>query len=143
MERRRECDSATPVAPGAWEKTSRQGCPTSPPGATAEEETCSTPAFRYNSRVATWYVYLLRCGDGTLYAGVTTDVQARVAIHSAGKGARYTRGRGPLALVHCEPQPDRGAALRREHELKRLRRASKLALCRGGARSGRAPSPRA
>jgi putative endonuclease len=84
--------------------------------------------------VATWYVYLLRCGDGSLYAGVTTDLKARVAAHSAGKGARYTRGRGPLALVHCEPQPDRGAALRREHELKRLRRAEKLHLCRRALR---------
>ena len=80
--------------------------------------------------MATWYVYLLRCGDGTLYAGVTTDVESRLAAHRQGAGARYTRGRGPLALVHCEPQPDRGAALRREHQLKRLRRAAKLELCR-------------
>jgi predicted GIY-YIG superfamily endonuclease len=80
--------------------------------------------------VATWYVYLLRCGDGTLYAGATTDVDARLAAHRNGAGARYPRGRGPLALVHCEAQPDRSAALRREHQLKRLRRAAKLALCR-------------
>ena len=80
--------------------------------------------------MATWYVYLLRCGDGTLYAGATTDVEARLAAHRTGKGARYTRGRGPLALVHCEEQPDRGAALRRERQLKGLRRAAKLDLCR-------------
>jgi putative endonuclease len=95
-----------------------------------QPEKCSTPMFRYNSRVATWFVYLLRCGDGTLYAGATTDVKARLAAHRRGAGARYTRGRGPLALLHWEPQPDRGTALRREHQLKRLRRAAKLALCR-------------
>ena len=60
----------------------------------------------------------------------TTDVDARLTAHRAGKGARYTRGRGPLSLVHCEAQPDRAAALRREHELKRLRRAAKLDLSR-------------
>jgi predicted GIY-YIG superfamily endonuclease len=75
-----------------------------------------------------WCVYLIRCGDGTLYAGATTDLKARLAAHRAGKGARYTRGRGPLVLVHHEAQPDRSAALRREHELKRLKRAEKLAL---------------
>ena len=75
-----------------------------------------------------WYVYLLRCGDGTLYAGATTDVESRLAAHRAGKGARYTRGRGPLELVHCEPHRDRSAALRRECELKALRRVEKLAL---------------
>jgi predicted GIY-YIG superfamily endonuclease len=85
----------------------------------------------------TWYVYLLRCRDGTLYAGATPDVEARLAAHQCGKGARYTRGRGPLALVLCEPHPDRSAALRREIELKRLRRADKLALVR------RAANPRA
>jgi predicted GIY-YIG superfamily endonuclease len=75
-----------------------------------------------------WYVYLLRCGDGSLYAGSTTDVDSRLAAHRAGRGARYTRGRGPLSLVLCEPHRDRSAALRRECELKRLRRAEKLAL---------------
>jgi len=79
-------------------------------------------------RTRRWYVYLLRCGDGTLYAGATTDLDARLAAHRAGKGARYTRGRGPLLLVHHEAHPDRPAALRRERELKRLRRAQKLAL---------------
>jgi pyrroline-5-carboxylate reductase len=80
--------------------------------------------------VPTWYVYVLRCGDGTLYAGATTDVEARIAAHRGGKGARYTRGRGPLALVHCESHPDRAAALRREHQIKRMRRNAKLSLSR-------------
>ena len=98
------------------------------------------PIFRYNSPVPStpsWYVYLLRCGDGTLYAGATTDVDSRLAAHRKGKGARYTRGRGPLSLVFCEPHLDRSAALRRERELKRLRRADKLSLLR----AGRSPVP--
>ena len=75
-----------------------------------------------------WCVYLLRCGDGTLYTGITNDLPRRLAAHVRGRGARYTRGRGPLALVHSEPAGTRSAALRREHELKRLRRRAKLAL---------------
>jgi putative endonuclease len=75
-----------------------------------------------------WCVYLLRCGDGTLYAGITNDLVRRLAAHRKGRGARYTRGRGPLRLVHCEIARDRPAALRREHALKRLKRREKLAL---------------
>ena len=75
-----------------------------------------------------WTVYLLRCSDGTLYAGVTTDLQRRLAQHASGKGARYTRGRGPLTVVHEERARGRSAALRRELALKRLRRSEKLAL---------------
>src|SRR5438105_8030155 len=93
-----------------------------------DQKTCSARVFRYNSRVARWYVYLLRCGDGTLYAGATTDVESRLAAHREGRGARYTRGRAPLSLVLCEPQMDRSSALRRECALKRLRRRDKLAL---------------
>ncbi|MFL5396083.1 MAG: GIY-YIG nuclease family protein [Myxococcales bacterium] len=77
-----------------------------------------------------WHVYLLRCGDGTLYAGATTDLARRFAAHAAGKGARYTRGRGPLALAWSEEVPDRAAALRRENQIKRLARAEKLRLVR-------------
>ena len=75
-----------------------------------------------------WHVYLLRCRDGTLYAGVTSDVSRRFAAHSAGKGARYTRGRGPFVLAWSVEVADRAAALRREHEIKRLARAEKLRL---------------
>jgi predicted GIY-YIG superfamily endonuclease len=74
-----------------------------------------------------WSVYLLRCGDGTLYAGITNDLRRRLAAHTKGRGARYTRGRGPLRLVHCEIALDRSAALRRELALKRMPRAAKLA----------------
>lgn len=72
-----------------------------------------------------WYVYMLRCGDGTLYTGITDNVERRLAAHRAGKGAKYTRGRGPLELVYTEQLPDKSAALRREIEIKRLRRAEK------------------
>ncbi len=85
-----------------------------------------------------WCVYLLRCGDGALYCGVTNDLAARLAAHRAGKGARYTRGRGPLRLVWCEPAEGKGAALRREHAVKRLSTAGKRALVRAVGRTSRA-----
>ena len=72
-----------------------------------------------------WSVYLLRCADGTLYAGSTTDVEARVRAHNAGRGARYTSGRRPVSVVYQEECGSRSAALRREHALKRLTRSAK------------------
>ena len=78
-----------------------------------------------------WAVYLVRCADGSLYTGVATDVARRVAEHNAGTGARYTRARRPVVLVHQEPAPDRSAALRREYALKQLPRALKDRLARG------------
>lgn len=72
-----------------------------------------------------WYLYILRCGDGTLYTGITTDVQARFAQHQAGKGAKYTRGRGPLELVYTEECDDHSAALKRELAIKALPREEK------------------
>ena len=72
-----------------------------------------------------WYLYILRCGDGTLYTGITTDVEKRLAAHRAGKGAKYTRGRGPLELVYREELPDHSTALKREHEVKALSRQEK------------------
>ena len=78
-----------------------------------------------------WAVYLVRCADGSLYTGVATDVARRVAEHNAGTGARYTRARGPVALVHQEPARDRSAAQRREAAIKRLPRPLKERLARG------------
>ena len=72
-----------------------------------------------------WYVYILRCGDGTLYTGTTDDVERRLAAHRSGKGAKYTRGRGPLELVYTEELPDKSAALKREYAVKQLRREEK------------------
>ena len=78
-----------------------------------------------------WYVYILRCGDGSLYTGISDDVPRRLAAHRAGKGAKYTRGRGPLELVYTQALPDKSAALRREAEIKRLRREEKEKLIAG------------
>lgn len=80
----------------------------------------------------TWFVYLVRCGDRTLYCGIALDPEARLAQHQAGKGAKYTRGRGPLALVYREACGSKAEALRRERALKRLRRAAKEALVARG-----------
>lgn len=75
-----------------------------------------------------WYVYLLRCADGTLYAGCTTDPRRRLQQHNAGRGAKYTRARRPVSLVYVEQAEDHSQALRREAALKRLSRKEKLAL---------------
>lgn len=76
----------------------------------------------------TWKLYMLRCRDGTVYTGITTDVQKRFAAHQAGKGAKYTRGRSPLELVYSEECGDHSAALRRELEIKSLTREEKMKL---------------
>ena len=75
-----------------------------------------------------WWVYILRCGDDTLYTGITDDVERRTAAHNSGKGAKYTRGRGPVEVVYREACADRSAALRREAAIKKLPRAKKLEL---------------
>jgi uncharacterized protein (TIGR02453 family) len=80
-----------------------------------------------------WFVYLARCGDGTLYTGVTTDPAARERSHNAGRGAAYTRSRLPVSLVHLEPVAGRGAALRRELAIKGLTRKEKEAMVAGHA----------
>jgi|SRR6478609_10584421 len=77
------------------------------------------------------YVYILRCGDGTFYIGTARDVAERLATHQAGKGAKYTRSRGPLAVVWQEGPMTVSRALRREHQLKQLTRPQKEALVRG------------
>jgi predicted GIY-YIG superfamily endonuclease len=80
-----------------------------------------------------WTVYLARCRDGTLYTGITTDPQRRLAEHNSGVGAAYTRTRLPVLLIYQEILPDRSSALRREHAIKQLTRAAKEALVRPGA----------
>lgn len=77
-----------------------------------------------------WLVYVARCGDGTLYTGITNDLERRRAQHESGGGARYTRGRGRIQIVHVEPAESKGAALSREHAIKRLPRDEKLRLAR-------------
>ena len=76
----------------------------------------------------TWKLYILRCGDGSLYTGITTDVAKRLEVHRSGKGAKYTRGRGPLELVYVEECGDHSAALKRELEIKKLSREEKMKL---------------
>lgn len=83
---------------------------------TLTEETC-------------WYLYILRCGDGSLYTGITTDVARRLRAHRKGAGAKYTRGRGPLELSYQERCGSHSQALRRELEVKALPREKKEALC--------------
>jgi uncharacterized protein (TIGR02453 family) len=84
-----------------------------------------------------WFVYVTRCADGSLYTGVTTDPVARERAHNAGRGAAYTRSRLPVKLVHVEPAADRGAALRREIAIKRLTRSDKEAMVAGAVRTVR------
>ena len=74
---------------------------------------------------STWYLYILRCADGTLYTGITTDVEKRLEQHRAGKGAKYTRGRGPLELLYREECGTHSDALKRELAVKRLPRNKK------------------
>ncbi|MBO9542083.1 GIY-YIG nuclease family protein [bacterium] len=74
------------------------------------------------------FVYLVRCADGTLYTGYTTDVARRLAVHNSGKGAKYTRSRLPVELVAQWEYPTKGEALSAEYRIRRLRPAAKLAL---------------
>ena len=74
------------------------------------------------------WVYVIECADGTYYTGYTTDLQRRVSEHDDGEGAKYTRGRTPVELVHSERFESRSAAMAREYEIKQLRRAEKARL---------------
>lgn len=76
----------------------------------------------------TWYLYILRCGDDSLYTGITDDIQRRLAAHKAGKGAKYTRGRGPLVLVYSEVCGSHSDALKRELTIKAMTRTEKMKL---------------
>lgn len=78
------------------------------------------------------YVYLVECNDGSYYTGYTTDVERRIEEHNAGDGAKYTRGRRPVQLVHVESFETSSEALQREHEIKQLRRSGKERLVETG-----------
>ena len=90
-----------------------------------------------------WFVYMLRCGDGSLYTGYTDNVERRLAVHQSGRGGKYTRSHLPVELAYQEELPDKSAALRREAAIKRLSRQEKLALVQdhktssGGGITGR------
>ena len=78
-----------------------------------------------------YYVYILECADGTLYTGITTDVERRFQEHKAGTASRYTRSHGVVRMAYVETCANRGEASKREATLKRLPRAEKVRLCRG------------
>ena len=77
-------------------------------------------------KVKKWVLYILECKDGTLYTGITNDLSHRLAAHEAGKGAKYTRGRGPLKLQYVEECEDMSHALQREAQVKKLSRQEKM-----------------
>ena len=77
---------------------------------------------------STWQVYILKCADGSLYTGITTNIEQRLTVHNAGTGAKYTRGRLPVTLVYAEPAEGRATASQREAAIKKLGRAAKLCL---------------
>ena len=73
-----------------------------------------------------WYIYMVRCSDGSLYTGITKDVKSRISLHNAGRGAKYTRARRPVERVYREMVGDhRVAAIRREYAIKRMRLIAK------------------
>jgi putative endonuclease len=90
---------------------------------------------RSDSDAGSWLVYMLLCGDGTLYTGISNNLEGRLRAHRLGRtGARYTRGRGPLRLVFVETASDRASASRREAAIKRLARKEKCRLALSAAR---------
>ncbi len=76
----------------------------------------------------TWTVYILQCGDGTLYTGITNNLDRRIAMHESGKGAKYTNGRGPFEVIHTETHISRSDASKREWVIKGLSKAEKISL---------------
>lgn len=83
-----------------------------------------------------YFVYIVRCRDGSLYTGTARDLDSRIGKHNKGTGAKYTRSRRPVALVYFETVEGRGAGLKREAEIKRLTRAQKLVLLRKNSAPG-------
>ena len=83
------------------------------------------PAAKARPAKKKWHLYVLLCKDGTLYCGITNDLERRISQHNAGKGARYTRGRGPMSLLRSWPQKNKSAALRAEFSFKKLSRCAK------------------
>jgi len=76
-----------------------------------------------------WVLYILECGDGTLYTGITDNFERRMKAHKEGKGAKYTRGRGPLTVRYLENCVNHSAALKREYQIKQLTKKEKIKLC--------------
>lgn len=87
--------------------------------------------------MTTCYCYIVECADGTLYTGWTTDPKRRVDMHNKGLGARYTKMRRPVKLVHVEKMPDRLSAMKRERDIKKMSRSQKIKLFVQGRRMRR------
>ncbi|MGI6548800.1 MAG: GIY-YIG nuclease family protein [Syntrophomonadales bacterium] len=85
----------------------------------------------------TYYVYIVKCADTTLYTGMTNNLEARLSKHNLGQGAKYTRGRRPVSLAYCETVSSISEALRREMEIKKMSRSSKLALVASWSTTGK------
>ena len=101
------------------------------PPARAPEPGASPGQVRLECSVVNWFVYVLRCNGGTLYTGITTDPERRLDAHRRGVASKYTRSRLPVKLVYHESHDTRSSALKREAEIKRLRRHAKLDLIAG------------
>jgi len=84
-----------------------------------------------NSSNSPWFVYIVRCADGTFYTGCTNDINNRLQAHNAGKGAHYTKGRGPVELLYTENVANRSEAQKRESQIKQLTRSEKIELFSG------------
>ena len=89
--------------------------------------------FFLSNAMPDWYVYIVRCRDGSLYTGIATDVERRLADHMTNRGSKYLRGRGPLKLVFKKQVGGKGQALKVEQQIKRLPRHKKKALVKTGA----------
>jgi putative endonuclease len=75
-----------------------------------------------------WFLYIIRCSDNSLYTGISNSLNKRIEAHNSGKGAKYTKGRAPVTLVHQEKFTDKSSASKREAEIKKLTRKEKLEL---------------
>ena len=89
----------------------------------------ANPGIRSKDRRPAYFVYIVRCSDGSLYTGITSDVPRRIREHNSGTASKYTRTRTPVVLSYLEAAPGRGDALRRERQIKGLGRELKLLLC--------------
>ena len=84
------------------------------------------PSVRKNTSNESWFVYLLRCNDDSIYCGITNDLEKRLEKHNSGKGAKYTRSRIPSVIVYSEKKENKSEAAKREYEIKKMTRKQKL-----------------
>lgn len=86
------------------------------------------PVCKSNKNIENWFIYIVECCDQSLYTGITNNLEKRLSTHNSGKGAKYTRGRGPIVLKYFEKVSNKNAALKREIEIKKLTRKQKILL---------------